>query len=315
MQTALWVWARDAGRRRSCSSTRTRRASRRRALAARRDPRADARRGPPGRDRTSRVRSSSRCSTTGELVDVGEVEYGDDAHRASIFSMKAFPLAGRRVAVTFENVTEIGRARAARCRRARRASAARSTRRRVGMALTEPRRRVRPGERAPRRDARLHRRGADGARRPRRHAIRTTSSVDVEYVGGDARRRDATRIEREKRYIRKDGAILWAELTVVARARLRRRADARRRARPGHHGSSARRTSSSRRCSSGRSCRSSIADDDRRIVDLNDAARRAPRRRRAKRRSALTHRRPAARASRSATSGTASCARARWRRR
>ena len=47
------------------------------------------------------------------LIDRGEVEYGDDEVERKIFSVKAFPLPGRRVAVTFEDVTDIARARLA----------------------------------------------------------------------------------------------------------------------------------------------------------------------------------------------------------
>ena len=46
-----------------------------------------------------------RVAETGEPVDVGEVEYGDERIAPSFFSMKVFPLPEHRVAVTFENVT------------------------------------------------------------------------------------------------------------------------------------------------------------------------------------------------------------------
>ena len=46
-------------------------------------------------------------------VDLGEVEYGDDRIPPSVFTMKAFPLTEERVAVTFDNVTEIVRSRRA----------------------------------------------------------------------------------------------------------------------------------------------------------------------------------------------------------
>jgi PAS domain S-box-containing protein len=54
-----------------------------------------------------------RVLETGALVDLGEVEYGDARIAPSVFTMKAFPLPGRRVAVTFENVTDAARARRA----------------------------------------------------------------------------------------------------------------------------------------------------------------------------------------------------------
>jgi PAS domain S-box-containing protein len=48
-----------------------------------------------------------------EPVDLGEVEYGDARIRPGVFTLKAFPLADNRVAVTFENVTDGVRARRA----------------------------------------------------------------------------------------------------------------------------------------------------------------------------------------------------------
>jgi signal transduction histidine kinase/ActR/RegA family two-component response regulator len=49
---------------------------------------------------------------TGELVDFGEVEYGDERLAPGIFTVKAFPLSGGRLAVTFDNVTEARRVEA-----------------------------------------------------------------------------------------------------------------------------------------------------------------------------------------------------------
>ena len=49
---------------------------------------------------------------TGEPLDFGEVEYGDERLALGIFTVKAFPLAGGRIAVTFDNVTEAKRVEA-----------------------------------------------------------------------------------------------------------------------------------------------------------------------------------------------------------
>jgi PAS domain S-box-containing protein len=46
-----------------------------------------------------------RVKTTGELMDAGEIEYGDERIAPSTFTLKAFLLADSRVAVTFDNVT------------------------------------------------------------------------------------------------------------------------------------------------------------------------------------------------------------------
>ncbi|MDX6427444.1 MAG: hypothetical protein QOD52_2849, partial [Gaiellaceae bacterium] len=54
-----------------------------------------------------------RVRTTGELVDAGEVEYGDARIEHGVFWIKAFPLPGERIAMTFENVTEMVGARRA----------------------------------------------------------------------------------------------------------------------------------------------------------------------------------------------------------
>ena len=50
---------------------------------------------------------------SGLPVDAGEVEYGDARIRPGVFTVKAFPVAGDRLAVTFDNVTEVARSRRA----------------------------------------------------------------------------------------------------------------------------------------------------------------------------------------------------------
>jgi two-component system, cell cycle sensor histidine kinase and response regulator CckA len=46
---------------------------------------------------------------TGEVLDAGELEYADDRIERSIFSVKAFPLSENRLAVSFDNVTDVAR--------------------------------------------------------------------------------------------------------------------------------------------------------------------------------------------------------------
>jgi signal transduction histidine kinase/ActR/RegA family two-component response regulator len=53
-----------------------------------------------------------RVAETGEPVDFGQVEYGDERLAQGVFTVKAFPLAGGRLAVTFDNVTEARRTEA-----------------------------------------------------------------------------------------------------------------------------------------------------------------------------------------------------------
>ena len=50
---------------------------------------------------------------TGERLDLGEIEYGDERIRRGVFHLKAFPLPEGRVAIAFENVTERVQARRA----------------------------------------------------------------------------------------------------------------------------------------------------------------------------------------------------------
>jgi two-component system cell cycle sensor histidine kinase/response regulator CckA len=145
------------------------------------------------------------------IYDPGELEYGDNRIAPSVFSLKAFPLSGRRVAFTFENVTEGVHARRAlqeseaRFRGAFHAAS-------VGMALT----------------------ALDGTfvQVNDRLAELLGYTVD-ELTGLDVRRIthpddfavDLDRLEklrsgeidshqREKRYLRKDGSIMWGDLSV-----------------------------------------------------------------------------------------------------
>ena len=65
----------------------------------------------------------------GEVLDAGNLEYSDDRIAPSIFSVKAFPLSDNRLAVTFDNVTDVARSSrisSARRRRWRRSASSRA---------------------------------------------------------------------------------------------------------------------------------------------------------------------------------------------
>ena len=68
--------------------------------------------------------------------------------------------------------------------------------------------------------------------------IEPTSSSPAQMRAGEI-----DSYQREKRYLRKDGTVVWAAADRLARPRLRRHAYPRRLARPGHHRADARQTS------------------------------------------------------------------------
>ena len=146
----------------------------------------------------------------GELVDAGEVEYGDERIPPSIFSMKAFPLSDQRVAVTFDNVTAKVRARRAlqesesRFRGAFHSSS-------VGMALTSltgsfVQVNERLAEMLGYSTDELMRIGVAGITEPA--DLEVDRALAAEMIAGT---RDS--FQREKRYVRKDGSSVWGELT------------------------------------------------------------------------------------------------------
>ena len=144
-------------------------------------------------------------------VDAGEVEYGDARIRPGVFTVRAFPVAGDRVAVTFDNVTEVARARRAlqesesRFRGAFHSSA-------VGMALTAldgtfVQVNERLAELLGYTIDEVMQLGVRGITHP------DDLPIDLDYM----RRLKAGEIdefEREKRYLRKDGSAMWSHLTV-----------------------------------------------------------------------------------------------------
>jgi PAS domain S-box-containing protein len=152
-----------------------------------------------------------RVRETGELVDAGEVEYGDERIPHGCFWVKAFPLPGGRIAMTFENVTEMVRARRAlqesegRFRSAFHAAS-------VGMALT-----ALTGDFVMVNDRLAQMLGYEPAELSKLNVRDVTHKDDIDadvlFVEGlRAGERDS--YQREKRYVRKNGSLMWAELTV-----------------------------------------------------------------------------------------------------
>ncbi|MBA3842322.1 MAG: PAS domain S-box protein [Actinobacteria bacterium] len=146
-----------------------------------------------------------------ELVDLGELEYGDDRIRPSVFTLKAFPLTGNRVAATFENVTAIARSRRAlQESESRFRSAFQSAS--VGMNLTGL-----DGTYIQVNDrfadllgyttAEVMRLGVRGVTHPAEIA------TDLAYIE-QLRAGTIDSFQREKRYLRKDGSVLWAHLST-----------------------------------------------------------------------------------------------------
>jgi PAS domain S-box-containing protein len=152
-----------------------------------------------------------RVLETGEQVDAGEVEYGDARIPQGIFWIKAFPLPGKRIAMTFENVTEMVRARRGlqesegRFRSAFHAAS-------IGMALT-----ALDGSFVQVNEKLAEMLGYETAELSGLSVQDITHPDDIdedlayaeEMLNGE---RDS--YQREKRYIRTDGSVLWADLTV-----------------------------------------------------------------------------------------------------
>ena len=206
--------------------------------------------------------------TTGELVDAGEVEYGDARIEHGWFWVKAFPLPGERIAMTFENVTEMVRARRAlqesegRFRSAFHAAS-------VGMALT-----ALDGNFVQVNNRLAQMLGYEPVELSKLNVRDVTHpddiDVDVLFVE-DLRSGERDSYQREKRYVRKDGSLMWAELTVSLVR--------------GYDGSPTHVVSHVQDITAQREANllfaatfehsvvpMIVADDERRLVDLNDAA-------------------------------------------
>jgi two-component system cell cycle sensor histidine kinase/response regulator CckA len=209
-----------------------------------------------------------RVRASGELVDAGEVEYGDARIEHGVFWIKAFPLADKRIAMTFENVTAMVRARRAlqesegRFRSAFHAAS-------VGMALTSL-----DGNFVQVNDRLVQMLGYEPAELSKLNVRDVTHpddmEIDVQFVG-ELRSGTRDSYQREQRYVRKDGSVMWAELTVSLVR--------------GYDGSPTHVVSHVQDITSQREANllfaatfehsvvpMIVADDERRLVDLNDAA-------------------------------------------
>jgi PAS domain S-box-containing protein len=152
-----------------------------------------------------------RVRTTGELVDAGEVEYGDARIERGVFWIKAFPLPGERIAMTFENVTEMvsGR-RALQESEGRFRSAFHSAS--LGMALT-----ALDGDFVQVNNRLAQMLGYEPAELSQLNVRDITHPDDIEVnvrSVEELRSGERDSNQRENRYVRKDGSVMWAELTV-----------------------------------------------------------------------------------------------------
>jgi two-component system, cell cycle sensor histidine kinase and response regulator CckA len=152
-----------------------------------------------------------RVRATGELVDAGEVEYGDTRIEHGCFWVKAFPLPGGRIAMTFENVTAMVRARRAlqesegRFRSAFHAAS-------VGMALT-----ALDGNFVQVNDRLAKMLGYEPEELSKLNVRDVTHVEDIDVdmqFGEELRTGERDSYQREKRYVRKDGSLMWGDLTV-----------------------------------------------------------------------------------------------------
>jgi PAS domain S-box-containing protein len=209
-----------------------------------------------------------RVRATGELVDAGEVEYGDARIEHGVFWIKAFPLTGDRIAMTFENVTEMVLARRAlQESEGRFRGAFHSTS--LGMALT-----ALDGSYVQVNDRLAEMLGYEPAELSKLNVRDVTHPEDIEADVQSVQELQSGKCEsfqREKRYVRKDGSVMWAELTVsVVR---------------GYDGSPTHVVSHVQDITSQREANllfaatfedsvvpMLVADDERRLVDLNEAA-------------------------------------------
>ena len=209
-----------------------------------------------------------RVAETGEHVDAGEVTYGDERVPSSIFSMKVFPLTRGRIAVAFDNITKVAEARHALKESEERFRGAFDSSS-LGMALTTlDLTFVRVN------DALAGMLGytADELRALGVRGITHPDDLqeDLEYAK-QVRRGELNSYQRQKRYLRKNGSVFWAELTVS----LVRTHDGK----PAHTVSHVRDITAQKEANllfeatfERSVVPKLIADDNRRLVDLNAAA-------------------------------------------
>ncbi len=209
-----------------------------------------------------------RVHATGELVDAGEVEYGDERIEHGCFWVKAFPIPGDRIAMTFENVTEMVHARRAlQESEARFRGAFDSTS--VGIALT-----TLHGD-FVQVNERLASMLGYTVEELMQKSVREISDpeevkLDIAFAA-EMRAGERVQWEREKRYVHKNGGVVWGHASVsLIRA---------------HDGTPSHVVSIIQDITAHREARllfeatfeysvvpMLVADDERRLVDLNGAA-------------------------------------------
>jgi two-component system cell cycle sensor histidine kinase/response regulator CckA len=209
-----------------------------------------------------------RVRASGDLVDAGEVEYGDARIATGVFWIKAFPLPGERIAMTFENVTEMVRSRRALQESEGRFRSAFDSQS-LGMALTSL-----DGDYVQVNDRLAQMLGYDPVELSALSVNDVTHHEDqlitAQFIE-DLKSGEDESYQREKRYIRKDGTVFWADVTVS----LVRGYDGA----PTHVVSHVQDITAQREANLLFTATFEhsvvpmlVADDDRRLVDLNEAA-------------------------------------------
>jgi len=209
-----------------------------------------------------------RVAETHEHIDAGEVAYGDERVPPSIFSMRLFPLPEDRIAIAFDNVTEVAEARQAleqseaRFRGAFYSSSLGMALGTLDLALLQVN------------DALTQMLGYTADELCSLGVRGITHPADLEEDLEQFERfrtGESDSYQREKRYVRKNGSTFWGELTVS----LVRTSDGQ----PAHTVSHVRDISSQKEANllfeatfSRSVVAKLIADDNRRLVDLNSAA-------------------------------------------
>jgi two-component system cell cycle sensor histidine kinase/response regulator CckA len=148
---------------------------------------------------------------SGELVDAGEIEYGDARIKPGVFWIKAFPLPGERIAMTFENVTAMVRSRRALQESEGRFRSAFDSPS-LGMALTSL-----DGDYVQVNDRLAQMLGYEPSVLSTLNVDDVTHPEDKEMAAEvlkSLQSGDRETHQREKRYVRRDGSVFWADVTV-----------------------------------------------------------------------------------------------------
>ncbi|HEX7626544.1 MAG TPA: PAS domain S-box protein, partial [Gaiellaceae bacterium] len=208
MQTGLWIWVRDGDTHRLEYANAAGAAAIGRTAAEIVGQTLED--GLPGAAEAT-LALVNRVADTGERIDTAEIEYSDERVQPSVFSVKAFPLPNDRVAISFESVTEKAHAqRALQESEARFRGAFYSSS--LGMALE-----TLDGKFIQVNDRLVEMLGYTIDELTSLGVRGITHADDVEgdlELGARLRDGEIDSYHREKRYLRKDGSVLWAELTV-----------------------------------------------------------------------------------------------------